>query len=105
MNTAGNFLERPIIAEQFTDRYSRILQLLNLELTVVETMFQQNSPDAMNHFPPLIADLQFTHMLKQRIDQPISTYKNTKHSYVHLNNVVSTFSTIINYYIFTIKKF
>ncbi|OXU27164.1 hypothetical protein TSAR_014516 [Trichomalopsis sarcophagae] len=79
INIAGSVLERPVIRKQFTNRYSRILELMNNELTVIEILFNRGPRGAMVDLPPLASALQFTNMLKQRIDQPIHAFKSLQH--------------------------
>lgn len=79
INIAGSVLDRPVICKQFTNRYSRILELLKHELTLVEVLFNLGSRGAMSNHPPLAAGLQFTSMLRQRIDHPIQAFKSLQH--------------------------
>lgn len=82
INIAGSVLERPVIRKQFTNRYARILELLNMELSVVEVLFNRGTRGALIDLPPLAAALTFTSMLKQRIDLPIQSFKAMSHPYV-----------------------
>jgi len=82
INIAGSVLERPVIRKQFTNRYARILELLNMELSVVEVLFNRGTRGALVNLPPLAAALTFTDMLKQRIDLPVQAFKATPHPYV-----------------------
>ena len=79
INIAGSVLERPVIRKQFTNRYPRILELLSNELTMTEVLFNRGARGAMNDLPPLAGALQFTSMLKQRIDLPVQTLKSLQH--------------------------
>lgn len=79
INIAGTVLDRPVISEQFTNRYTKILELLNVELTVVEVLFSRGSRGALINLPPLAASLTFTGMLKQRIDLPVQYFKAIQH--------------------------
>lgn len=79
INIAGSVLDRPVIREQFTDRYSRILELLNVELTVVEVLFNRGTRGALINLPPLAAALTFTSMLRQRIDLPVQSFRAIQH--------------------------
>ncbi|XP_058791425.1 dynein beta chain, ciliary [Phymastichus coffea] len=79
INIAGTVLDRPVIRKQFTNRYSRILDLLNEELTIVEALFNQGPRGAMRDLPPLAGDLQFMRMLQFRIDLPVQTFKSLQH--------------------------
>lgn len=65
-----------MIRKQFTDRDSRIVQLLNSELIMVELLFTRGICGAMSDLPPLAAALKFTSMLRQRIDLPIQSFKS-----------------------------
>lgn len=73
-------LDRPVIRKQFMDRYSRIVELLNNELTMVELLFTRGTRGAMSDLPPLAAALQFTSMLRQRIDLPIQSFRTLQSS-------------------------
>lgn len=75
-------LERPVIRKQFANRYARILELLNMELSTVEILFNRGSRGALINLPPLAAALTFTNMLRQRIDLPIQSFKAMPHPYV-----------------------
>ncbi|KAG8040920.1 hypothetical protein G9C98_001908, partial [Cotesia typhae] len=75
INIAGTVLNRPVIRKQFTDRYSRIYELLNNELTMVEVLFNRGVRGAFADLPPLAAALQFTSMLRQRINLPMQSFK------------------------------
>lgn len=79
INIAGSVLDRPVISKQFTDRYTRILDLLNVELTVVEVLFNRGTRGALIDLPPLAASLTFTSMLRQRIDLPVQSFKAIQH--------------------------
>ncbi|XP_067212065.1 dynein beta chain, ciliary [Linepithema humile] len=83
MNIAGSVLERPVIRKQFLNRYTRILELLNMELSVVEVLFNRGTRGALTSLPPLAAALTFTSMLKQRVDLPIQSFKAMPHPIVH----------------------
>ncbi|EZA54880.1 Dynein beta chain, ciliary [Ooceraea biroi] len=76
-------LDRPVIRKQFTNRYARILELLNMELSVVEVLFNRGTRGALTSLPPLAAALTFTNMLKQRIDLPIQSFKAMSHPIVY----------------------
>ncbi|XP_033341681.2 dynein heavy chain at 93AB [Megalopta genalis] len=82
INIAGSVLDRPVISKQFTDRYTRILDLLNVELTVVEVLFNRGTRGALINLPPLAAALTFTSMLRQRIDLPVQSFKTIQHPMV-----------------------
>lgn len=82
INIAGSVLERPVIRKQFTNRYARILELLNMELSVVEVLFNRGTRDTLIDLPPLAAALTFTSMLRQRIDLPIQSFKAMSYPYV-----------------------
>lgn len=79
INIAGTVLDRPVISEQFTNRYSRILDLLNVELTVVEVLFNRGTRGALINLPPLATALTFINMLRQRIDLPVQSFKAVQH--------------------------
>ncbi|XP_035728185.1 dynein beta chain, ciliary-like [Vespa mandarinia] len=84
INIAGSVLDRPMIHKQFSDRYSRILELLNIELNVVEALFNRGTKGALTDLPPLTAALTFTSMLRQRIELPIQNFK------AMLNPIINT---------------
>ncbi|RLU18201.1 hypothetical protein DMN91_008557 [Ooceraea biroi] len=83
LNIVGSVLDRPVIRKQFTNRYARILELLNMELSVVEVLFNRGTRGALTSLPPLAAALTFTNMLKQRIDLPIQSFKAMSHPIVY----------------------
>lgn len=68
-----------MISKQFTNRYWRILELLNVELTVVEVLFNRGTRGALIDLPPLAAALTFTGMLRQRIDLPVQSFRAIQH--------------------------
>ena len=72
-------LDRPVIRKQFTIRYSRILELLNNELTMVEVLFNRGARGAMSSLPPLAVTLRFISMLRQRINLPVQCFKALQH--------------------------
>lgn len=80
INIGGTVLDRSVIRKQFMDRYSRIYELLNNELTMVKVLFNRGIRGAMNDLPPLAAELQFTSMLRQRIDLPVQSFRNLQTS-------------------------
>ncbi|XP_012283270.1 dynein beta chain, ciliary [Orussus abietinus] len=82
INIGGTLLDRPIIRKQFTERYSRILDLLNTELTMVEVLFNRGTRGAMSDLPPLTANLRFINMLRQRIDLPVQCFGSLQHPIV-----------------------
>lgn len=84
-------LERPVIRKQFTNRYARILELLNMEVSTVEILFNRGSRGALINLPPLAAALTFTNMLRQRIDLPIQSFKAMPYPYVSnfFSNLIS----------------
>ncbi|XP_015596133.2 dynein beta chain, ciliary [Cephus cinctus] len=86
INIAGTVLDRPVIRKQFTNRYSRILELLNNELTMVEVLFNRGTRGALSDLPPLAATLRFTSMLRQRIDLPMQCFKALQHPIVESND-------------------
>lgn len=79
INIAGTVLDRPVISKQFTYRYSKILELLNVELTVVEVLFNRGTRGALIDLPPLAAALTFINMLRQRVDLPVQSFKAVQH--------------------------
>lgn len=79
INIAGTVLDRPVISKQFTNRYSKILELLNVELTVVEVLFNRGTRGALIDLPPLAAALTFINMLRQRVDLPVQSFKAVQH--------------------------
>ncbi|KOC63714.1 Dynein beta chain, ciliary [Habropoda laboriosa] len=83
INIAGTVLDRPVISKQFRDRYSKILELLNVELTVVEVLFNRGTRGALINLPPLAAALTFTCMLRQRVDLPVQSFKAVQHPIVN----------------------
>lgn len=83
-------LDRPMIRKQFNDRYSRILELLNIELNVVEALFNRGTKGALTDLPPLTAALTFTSMLRQRIELPIQNFKAMPNPYVESSLIVRT---------------
>ncbi|XP_014225178.1 dynein beta chain, ciliary [Trichogramma pretiosum] len=79
INIAGSVLDRPVIRDQFTKRYGRIVELLKAEMSVVENLFDRGSLNLMTDLPPLAGALQYTSMLKQRIDLPVQAFKSLQH--------------------------
>ncbi|XP_014206492.1 dynein beta chain, ciliary [Copidosoma floridanum] len=82
LNIAGSMLDRPVISKQFTNRYFRILELLDREFTTIEVLFDRGVCDTMNSLPPLAGVLQFLGMLKQRADTPVQAFKSLQHPIV-----------------------
>ncbi|KAK2575931.1 hypothetical protein KPH14_007294 [Odynerus spinipes] len=99
INIAGSVLDRPVIRKQFSDRYSRILELLNIELTVVEALFNRGTKGALTDLPPLTAALTFTSMLKQRIELPIQNFKAMPNPIVHTEEgvaIIDRYERLVN---------
>ncbi|KAL6263152.1 hypothetical protein P5V15_005953 [Pogonomyrmex californicus] len=98
INIAGSVLERPVIRKQFTNRYARILELLNMELSVVEVLFNRGTRGALIDLPPLATALMFTSMLRQRINLPIQSFKAMPHPIVHSDegkNIIIRYERLI----------
>ncbi|XP_024875279.1 dynein beta chain, ciliary [Temnothorax curvispinosus] len=98
INIVGSVLERPVIRKQFTNRYTRILELLNMELSIVEVLFNRGSRGALIDLPPLAAALTFTSMLRQRINLPVQSFKAMPHPIVHSdegNNIMARHERLI----------
>lgn len=53
---------------------------MNNELTMVEMLFDRGVGVAMDNLPPLATALQFTSMLKQRINLPVQSFKTLQRS-------------------------
>lgn len=80
-------LDRPKIKEQFTSKYSDILEMLDEEITMCEDIYNQQ----MGHFkregtvfversaPIVTAGLRFSQQLGQRVTSPIKSFLNLQH--------------------------
>lgn len=68
-----------MISEQFTNRFPRILELLENELTVVEGLFNRGVTGQLLNMPPLAGAIKYMTMLKQRIDSPIQSLQAMQH--------------------------
>lgn len=79
INIAGSILDRPVIRQQFTNRSSRILTLLNTELSIVEVLLNRGNKGAFNHLPPFSAALTFTNMLKLRTRSLLLGFQSLEH--------------------------
>ncbi|KAI4493969.1 hypothetical protein M0802_009345 [Mischocyttarus mexicanus] len=105
INIAGSVLDRPMIRKQFNDRYSRILELLNIELTVVEALFNRGTKGALADLPPLTASLTFTSMLRKRIERPIQNFKTMPNPIVNTEEgitIIERYERLVN--IFSTKE-
>ncbi|XP_034940720.1 dynein beta chain, ciliary [Chelonus insularis] len=99
INISGTVLNRTVIRKQFMDRYTQIYELLNNELTMVEILFHRGIRESFSDLPPLAAALQFTSMLRQRINLPVQSFKTLQHSIVESKegqNILARYERFIN---------
>ncbi|XP_066581161.1 dynein beta chain, ciliary [Prorops nasuta] len=82
INITGSVLSRPLVRQQFNVRYNKVIELLNLELTTVEVLFNYGATGALLDLPPLASSLTFTDMLRQRIDIPMQSFEAIQHPIV-----------------------
>uniref|UniRef100_A0A6P7G4P0 Dynein beta chain, ciliary-like n=1 Tax=Diabrotica virgifera virgifera TaxID=50390 RepID=A0A6P7G4P0_DIAVI len=90
INIAGSVLERPIIKEEFTNQYEKILDMLESEIKMVEIIFdeQMQTKQKTGHFildkymPPVAGILRWTRNLCLRLTGPLNNFKTLQHPIV-----------------------
>ncbi|XP_031336595.1 dynein beta chain, ciliary isoform X1 [Photinus pyralis] len=87
ISIVGSVLDRPLIKEEFTSKYVKILDMLNEEMDTAEILVQEQMvhKEKNGHFrldkymPPVAGSLRWTHNLRERISAPILSFKALQH--------------------------
>lgn len=87
INIVGSVLDRPKIKEEFTNKYSDILKMLDEEITMCEDIYQMQMDCVKKKgqlfvdrsVPPVTASLRWTHQLGGRISLPMKNFQALQH--------------------------
>ncbi|KAF5277248.1 hypothetical protein FQR65_LT00356 [Abscondita terminalis] len=84
INIVGSVLDRPLIKEEFTNKYVKILQMLEEEMHTAQVINFSNHTtyghfDLDKYMPPIAGSLRWTHNLRERILAPIQNFKALQH--------------------------
>ncbi|XP_067615922.1 dynein beta chain, ciliary [Eurosta solidaginis] len=100
INIVGSVIDRPIIKEQFTQRYTEIVQKLDVEMTTCEDILHKqldmhrinkNVYPAYN-CPPVAAFIRWCNQLEQRISISVENLKKLQHDVTKSELAVDIFS-------------
>lgn len=83
----GSVLDRPKIKEEFTNKYSEILKMLDIEITMCEEIYlsQMDNYRRDGHIfvdrscPPITATIRWIHQLGGRISTPVNNFQALQH--------------------------
>lgn len=83
----GRVIDRPKIKEQFTQRYTEIVQMLEVEMTTCEDIFykqidlQQVNKNLYPDYncPPVAAFIRWCNQLEARISTPVKDFQKLQH--------------------------
>lgn len=87
ISIVGSVLDRPKIKEEFTNKYSDILNMLDEEITMCEQIYvrqmeyrnEKGYLFADRSFPPVTASLRWIRQLGARVTAPIRNFKALQH--------------------------
>ncbi|XP_022915026.2 dynein beta chain, ciliary isoform X1 [Onthophagus taurus] len=87
INIAGSVLDRPLIKEEFTSKYNKIVEMLEEEIKTAEFLFREQLKHKRKHgefvvdkyMPPVSGSLRWTRNLRLRILSPIEQFKKLQH--------------------------
>lgn len=87
INIAGSVLDRPKIHEEFTNKFSEILYMLDEEITACEYIYDTQIIFrreigrfvAESKFPPVTAALRWARQLGNRISTPMKSFESLNH--------------------------
>ncbi|CAH1164042.1 unnamed protein product [Phaedon cochleariae] len=90
INIAGSVLERPLIKEEFTSQYEKILDMLEIEIKTVASIFEEQLQHKEktgqyildNYMPPISGMMRWTRNLCLRISGPLKNFKALQHPVV-----------------------
>lgn len=90
INIVGSVLDRPKIKEEFTNKYTDILQMLDEEISTCEQIYERQMVFkrangylfADRSFPPVTATLRWIQQLGDRITAPIKHFQALQHAIV-----------------------
>lgn len=87
ISIVGSVLDRPKIKEEFTNKYSDVLRMLDDEIYQCEQIYQRQMDYRRIHgymfadrsFPPVTAALRWIRQLSARISAPIRSFRTLQH--------------------------
>lgn len=87
ISIVGSVLDRPKIKEEFTNKYTEILKMLDEEMTMCEDIYKmQMNHKRMNGYlfvdrscPPVTGSLRWVMQLTGRITPPINSFQALQH--------------------------
>ena len=89
----GSLLERELIKKDFEEKYPILVQMMNRELDIAKEIYDNQM--AIKHdkgkipihknMPSVTGGLKWAEELKQRLSEPMSSYKHLDHPYVYNN--------------------
>lgn len=87
INIVGSVLDRPKIKEEFTNKYSEIIKMLDVEITMCEDIYlmQMDVHQREGHIfvdrscPPVTASLRWVHQLGGRVSAPVKNFQALQH--------------------------
>ncbi|KAG5897820.1 hypothetical protein JTB14_011820 [Gonioctena quinquepunctata] len=90
INIAGSVLERPLIKEEFTNRYEKILDMLEVEIKMTEVIFEEqmlckerNGQFMLDKYmPPVAGTLRWSRNLCSRLAGSLKPFKSLQHPIV-----------------------
>ncbi|XP_023561192.1 dynein heavy chain 9, axonemal [Octodon degus] len=86
LDIAGNLLERPLVAQDTSDKYLVLIRMFNKDLDAVRIIYNQHIQEAKLGFlpvhknmPTLAGSLRWAQELRQRIQGPFSNFRRITH--------------------------
>ncbi|EFA11309.2 dynein beta chain, ciliary [Tribolium castaneum] len=87
ISIVGSVLERPLIKTEFTNKYTKILDMLQQEINTAEALFQEQMLHKEKHgqfildkyMPPVAGSLRWTLNLCTRLASPLESFKSLQH--------------------------
>ena len=88
ISIVGSVLDRPKIKEEFTNKYTEILKMLDTEMSMCEEIFRMQIHHKRQHgylfvdrsCPPVTGSLRWVLQLTGRITPPIKSFRALQHS-------------------------
>nr|CAI5851783.1 unnamed protein product [Callosobruchus analis] len=90
ISISGSLLERPLIKQEFVQKYVKIVDLLDTELEMVMNTFEQQMQHKQKtgqyvldkYMPPVAGTLRWTNNLSARLAAPLQSFKALQHPIV-----------------------
>lgn len=87
ISIVGSVLDRPKIKEEFTNKYSEVLRMLDEEIFQCEQIYQRQMDYRRMHgylfadrsFPPVTSALRWIRQLAARVSAPINSFRTLQH--------------------------